>query len=89
MDGVLHRARYTLRERAGNLCGAATERAVWRVRARPLGDASGFRFLSLDLLIEPIDALPLDGAIFGDESGPGAFEMSLSWGCLGPCFSYP
>ena len=40
------------------------------------------RFLSLEPLIGPIEAIPLDGidwAIIGGESGPGAREMKIEW----------
>ena len=55
MDVVLHRARYTLRERAGNLRGAATARAVWRVRARPLGDHQLDQILTTRVVELPVD----------------------------------
>lgn len=40
------------------------------------------RFLSLEPLIGPIDALPLEGidwVIVGGESGPGSREMKIEW----------
>ncbi len=63
--------------------GASIESERWRGRLIPLKDTPAHtKFLSLEPLLGPLPALPLDGidwVIVGGESGPGARPMQVDW----------
>jgi protein gp37 len=63
--------------------GVSVESASYTHRVRDLQAVpTAVRFLSVEPLLGPIPALPLEGihwVIVGGESGPGARPMSLDW----------
>ena len=64
--------------------GTSTENQEWADRRLPelLKIPASVRFLSVEPLVGPIPALPLDGIRWvgvGGESGPGARPMDLAW----------